>query len=138
MGLAIVCLVSDGWLCAGRCPCGGNGRAPISHGAISSGDGDGNGRYIAYTSYDPVTEIRQLMVLDTETGAAEVRAERGEFPAWSKDGNMIFYLELDTNSNVARIMAVGREKGSPMFIAESRFPNCPGVCLPHTAFDYSP
>ncbi|MFQ5400793.1 MAG: TolB family protein [Anaerolineae bacterium] len=97
-----------------------------------------DGRYLAYTAYDVDSENTFLMVLDTKTGIAAMRAKNGEFPAWSRDGSIIFYLELGTDKEPAYVWAVGREQGAPLLVAESRFPRCPGPCLPGTIFDYTP
>ncbi len=96
-----------------------------------------DGRHLAYSAYD-LSGNHQLKILDTETNASVVRAEWGQFPIWSRDGTTIFYLEMEPGNESARIRAVGREQGEPMTIAESRFPRCPGSCLPRTAVDYTP
>ena len=96
-----------------------------------------DGRYLAYSAYDLFGNI-WLTVLDTETDQTETRAENGTWPAWSRDGSMLFYLETIPGSKLARIRTVRRDQGEPLTVAIGRFPSCPGLCQPRTVFDYTP
>ncbi len=96
-----------------------------------------DGRYIAYGNLESYEYGQQLMVLDTETGIAEIRAEMGARPAWSRDGSIIFYMEMTSNDDVL-LRAVGREQGKPLTIAVTQSTSYPEARLSQTAFDYTP
>ena len=97
-----------------------------------------DGRYIAYGNLDPYEHVQQLMVLDMETGIPEMRAEIGMWPAWSRNGAEIFYLEPESDENPALVRAVGWEQEEPLTIAVSQSRSYPETRLSQTAFDYTP
>jgi WD40-like Beta Propeller Repeat len=96
-----------------------------------------DGRYIAYSSLN-LPENFQLHILDTETGIARMQVENGTWPAWSRDGSMLFYLEMIPGSELAQIRAIGWDQDESLIVALGLFPRCPGLCQPRTVFDYTP